>query len=331
LTDRHTPTSEERIEELGRAALTTPGPSGPLGELLPDGGEVQVISSGWRLAVREFVSNRLAVFALLLLIAIVLFCFIGPVFYHSDQSLANPLAATLSPGQTPIMGGASHILGTDENGLDELGRIMVGGQSAIEIGAFASIVAIVIGTLYGAISGLVGGFVDGLMMRFVDILLSIPLLLIVLVLATKYNGTVVDISLILGIFSWLAPARLVRGEVLTLRERDFVVAAQTMGSGRWRLIFKHLIPNAMSVTIVNVTFLIADSILIIAFLGFLGYGLQFPNTSWGDMLGNAQQYVQDGQWWLVYPVGGFLVAVVLCCNLIGDALRDAVDVRLRRR
>jgi peptide/nickel transport system permease protein len=299
--------------------------------MLPDGGEVQVISSGWRLAAREFVSNRLAVPALLLLIAIILFCFIGPSFYHSDQSLANPLAATLAPGQAPIGGGASHILGTDENGLDELGRIMLGGQSAIEIGAFASLVAIVIGTLYGAISGLIGGVLDAVLMRFVDILLSIPLLLIVLVLATKYNGTVVSISMILGIFSWLAPARLVRGEVLTLRERDFVVASQTMGSGRWRLITRHLIPNAMSVTIVNITFLIADSILIIAFLGFLGYGLQFPNTSWGDMLSGAQQYVQSGQWWLVYPVGGFLVAVILCCNLIGDALRDAVDVRLRRR
>ena len=104
-----------------------------------------------------------------------------------------------------------------------------------------------------------------------------------------------------------------------------------MGSSRWRLVFRHLIPNAMSVTIVNLTFLIADSILFLALLGFLGFGLQYPSTSWGDMLGNAQQYVQNGQWWLVYPVGGLLVVVVLCFNLIGDALRDAVDVRLRRR
>jgi peptide/nickel transport system permease protein len=316
---------------MGRAALVLPPPSGGLHELMPEGGQVQVVSSGWRLAVREFASNKLAVVALALLIAIILFCFIGPIFYSSNQTLANPLNSTLAPGQAPPIGGAAHLLGTDENGLDEFGRIMVGGQSALEIGAFASVVAIVIGTLYGAISGLIGGFVDGLMMRFVDILLSIPFLLIVLVLATKYNGTVLDLSLVLGVFSWLAPARLVRGEVLTLRTRDFVLAAQTMGSSRARLIFRHLIPNAMSVTIVNVTFLIADSIIYLALLGFLGFGLQFPNTSWGDMLGNAEQYVQNGQWWLVYPVGGFLVVVVLCCNLIGDALRDAVDVRLRRR
>jgi ABC-type dipeptide/oligopeptide/nickel transport system permease subunit len=168
-------------------------------------------------------------------------------------------------------------------------------------------------------------------MRFVDILLSIPFLFIVLVLATKYSGNLLQLSVILGIFSWLIPARLVRGEVLTLRTRDFVLAAQTMGATRSRLIFRHLVPNAMSVTIVNVTFLVADSILTLAYLGALGFGLPFPGTSWGNMLGNAEQYVTDGQWWLVYPVGACLVIVVLAFNLVGDALRDAMDVRLRRR
>jgi ABC-type dipeptide/oligopeptide/nickel transport system permease subunit len=169
------------------------------------------------------------------------------------------------------------------------------------------------------------------MMRFVDILLSIPFLLIVLVLATKYSATVVEESVLLGAFSWLVPARLVRGEVLTLRERDFVWAARVMGSTRTRLVLRHLIPNAISVTIVNVTFLIADAILALAFLGFLGEGIQYPSTSWGDMLGDAQTYISSGYWWLVFPVGVCLVLVVLSCNLIGDALRDALDVRLRRR
>ena len=306
------------------AGFGVPAPAGGLRHLGPEGGEVQVIASGWRLTVREFASNRLAVIALVLLLAIVLFSFVGPLIYHTDQVSSNLLANNLGPG-------GSHPLGTDENGFDELGRIMLGGQSSFEIGAFAATIAIIIGTLYGAIAGLVGGLLDAVLMRFVDVLLSIPYLIVVLVLATKYNGTVVTISLVLGVFSWLVPARLVRGEVLTLRTRDFVVAARTMGSSRTRLIFSHLIPNAMSVTIVNLTFLIADSILFLALLGFLGFGLQYPSTSWGDMLGNAQQYVQNGQWWLVYPVGGLLVVVVLCFNLIGDALRDAVDVRLRRR
>jgi peptide/nickel transport system permease protein len=331
LTDPQNIAPEQRVEEVGQATLPVPAPLGGLHGLGPEGGEVQVVASGWRLALREFASNRLAVVALLLLVLIVLFCFLGPVFYHSNQTSSNPLNATLAPGQASPLGGGSHLLGTDESGFDEFGRIMLGGQTALEIGFFSAAVAIVIGTLYGAISGLVGGIVDAVLMRFVDVLLSIPFLLIVLVLATKYNGTVLSISLILGIWSWLVPARLVRGEVLTLRERDFVVAAQTMGSSRLRLIFRHLIPNAMSVTIVNVTFLIADSIIYLALLGFLGFGLQFPSTSWGDMLGNAEQYVQNGEWWLVYPVGAMLVIVVLCANLIGDALRDAVDVRLQRR
>jgi ABC-type dipeptide/oligopeptide/nickel transport system permease subunit len=330
LTDPTNLPPEERIEQLGAIAMELPASLSGL-RPAPEGGPVQSVQSGWRLALREFASNKMAVMALVLLVLIILFCFVGPVFYHSDQSLANPLNATLAPGQAPLTGGATHLLGTDENGLDEFGRIMLGGQSAFEVAAFASLVAIVIGTLYGAVSGLIGGFVDAVLMRFVDMLLSIPFLLFVLVLATKYNGTVLTLGAVLGVFSWLVPARLVRGEVLTLRTRDFVVAAQTMGSGRWRLIYRHLIPNAMSVTIVNVTFLIADSILALAFLGYLGLGLQFPDTSWGDMLGNALQYVLAGQWWLVYPVGGCLVVVVLCFNLIGDALRDAVDVRLQRR
>ena len=169
------------------------------------------------------------------------------------------------------------------------------------------------------------------MMRFVDIVYSIPFLFIVLVLATKFSATVLEISLLFGFFSWLVPARLMRGEVLTLRERDFVSAARVMGSGRARLVYRHLIPNALSVVIVNVTFLVADSILALAYLGFLGFGLQYPTASWGDMLGNADTYISNGQWWLVYPVGFCLVAVVMACNLVGDGLRDAFDVRLRRR
>ena len=208
---------------------------------------------------------------------------------------------------------------------------MLGGQTALEVGFFAALISIVIGTLYGAVSGLSGRLIDGVMMRFVDIVYSIPFLFIVLVLATKFSATVLEISLLFGFFSWLVPARLMRGEVLTLRERDFVWAARVMGSKRSRLVYRHLIPNALSVVIVNVTFLVADSILALAYLGFLGFGLQYPTASWGDMLGNADSYISNGQWWLVYPVGFCLVAVVMACNLVGDGLRDALDVRLRRR
>jgi ABC-type dipeptide/oligopeptide/nickel transport system permease subunit len=310
--------------------IAEPGPAlggGVQIEILPsapEGGDVQIISSGWRLALREFMSNRLAVLGAGVIVFFILFCFVGPLVYHTNQTDFNPLVTSQPPG-------GGYPLGTDEHGFDELGRIMLGGQTALEVGFFAAFMATVLGTLWGAIAGLVGGIVDGIMMRFVDILLSIPFLLIVLVLATKYSATVVEESIIIGLFSWLIPARLVRGEVLTLRTRDFVHAARVMGAGQSRIVYRHLIPNALSVVIVNITFLVADSILALAYLGFLGFGLQYPTPSWGDMLGNAQQYVASGYWWLVYPVGACLVAVVLAANLVGDALRDALDVRLRRR
>jgi len=313
-------------------ALEARAPRSPETRVLEaEGGEVMFIASGWRLAIREFLDNKIAVVGLGIIVFFLLFCFIGPLIDPTNQTLTQPLAANLAPGAANPLGGHAGLLGTDENGFDELGRLMLGGQAALEIGFFAAFISIVIGTLYGAVAGLSGRLIDGAMMRFVDILLSIPFYLIVLILATKYNGTVVTLSLLLGLWSWLVPSRLMRGEVLTLRERDFVSAARVMGSSRTRLVYRHLIPNALSVVIVNVTFLVADSILYLAYLGFLGFGLQYPSTSWGDMLGNAQQNVSSGYWWLVYPVGACLVLVVLASNVIGDALRDAVDVRLRRR
>jgi len=290
----------------------------------PEGGEVYIVASGWRLAFREFADNRLALAAAAVLVFFILFSFVGPLVYHSNQSISNPLQFDQTPS-------GAHILGTDDTGFDEFGRIMLGGQTALEIGFLAAALATIIGTLWGAVAGLLRGLIDGAMMRFVDILLSIPYLLIVLVLATKYHATVISLALVIGLFAWLIPARLVRGEVLTLRERDFVQAARVMGATRSRIVLRHLIPNALSVVIVNITFQVADAILVLAYLGFLGFGLGYPATSWGDMLGNAQQYVASGYWWLVYPVGGCLVLVVLAFNVVGDALRDALDVRLRRR
>jgi ABC-type dipeptide/oligopeptide/nickel transport system permease subunit len=157
------------------------------------------------------------------------------------------------------------------------------------------------------------------------------LLFVILIISAHYGASVVKLSLIIGGFSWLVSARLVRGEVLTLRVRDFVLASRTMGATQNRLIYKHLIPNALGVVIVNITFQVADSINFLAILGFLGFGLNYPQVDWGDMLSNALNSLQDGYWWLVYPVGICLVVVVMAFNFIGDALRDTVDVRLRRR
>jgi ABC-type dipeptide/oligopeptide/nickel transport system permease subunit len=290
----------------------------------PEGGEVGPLNSGWRLAMREFARNKLAVAGVGILIFFVLFCFIGPLFYHGDYLVANLNAANDSPG-------AGHPLGTDTEGLDVLAELMRGGQASLEIGFLSAVIAIVIGALWGAISGLAGGLLDSAMMRVVDVLLSIPFLFIVLIVAVRYGATVLSLSVILGMFTWLVPARLVRGEVLTLKVRDFVLAARCAGSGRWRLINRHLLPNALSVIIVNVTFNIADAILAVSYLGFLGFGLHYPNLDWGDMISNGTDYMLDGYWWLIYPVGFCIVATVMACNFIGDALRDAFDVRLRRR
>ena len=227
--------------------------------------------------------------------------------------------------------GAGHPLGTDENGFDVLGQLMKGGQAALEIGFFAAFVAITIGALVGAVAGLAGGIIDTVLMRVVDIFLSVPFLFVVLILAVRYGASVLSLSLVIGGFSWQVPARLVRGEVLTIRERDFVLAARTAGAGSWRLIRRHLLPNALGVMIVNVTFQVADAILAVAYVGFLGFGLHYPNLDWGDMLSDGIGYMQDGYWWLIYPVGVCIVLTVMALNFIGDALRDSLDVRLRRR
>ena len=290
----------------------------------PEGGAIGPVASGWRLGLREFVRNWLAVVGLAVLVAFVVFCFAGPLFYHVNLYNTSLASTNLPPG-------AGHPLGTDNLGLDELGELMKGGQAALEIGFLSAAIGIIIGALWGAVSGLAGGIVDSVLMRVVDVFLSIPFLFIVLIVAVRYGASILGLSLIIGGFTWLVPARLVRGEVLTLRVRDFVSAARAAGSGRLRLINRHLLPNARGVIIVNVTFNIADAILAVATLGFLGFGLHYPNVDWGDMLSNGITYLQDGYWWQVYPVGTCIVLVVMACNLLGDALRDSLDVRLRRR
>jgi ABC-type dipeptide/oligopeptide/nickel transport system permease subunit len=291
---------------------------------LPEGGAVGPVQSGWRLALREFTRNRLAVIGLGILAFFVVFCFAGPLVYHGNIISTSLTSTNLPPG-------AGHPLGTDNEGFDQLGLLMNGGQAALEVGFFAAAIAITIGALWGAIAGLAGGILDSAMMRVVDVFLSVPILFVALIVAVRYGATVLSLSLIIGAFTWLVPARLVRGEVLTLRVRDFVAAARAAGSGQPRLIGRHLLPNALGVIIVNVTFNVADAILYVAYLGFLGFGLHYPHEDWGDMLSNGVTYMLDGYWWLIYPVGACIVLVVMACNMVGDGLRDSLDVRLRRR
>jgi peptide/nickel transport system permease protein len=166
--------------------------------------------------------------------------------------------------------------------------------------------------------------VGGILMRLVDVLLSVPFLFFVLILSARFHANAWTLALVIGAFSWLISARLVRGEVLTLRVREYVLAARVMGASRRRIILTHLIPNAMGVIIVNITFQVADAVLVVAALGFLGFGLSYPTTDWGSQLASGVTYISADYWWLVYPVGACIILTVLALNLLADALRDAV-------
>ncbi|MGH6876625.1 MAG: ABC transporter permease, partial [Rhizomicrobium sp.] len=185
--------------------------------------------------------------------------------------------------------------------------------------------------LYGAVSGFFGSWGDALMMRIVDALLSIPPLFLLIVLAVVFHPSLTVLIIVIAFVSWLVPARLVRGETLTLRVREYVQAVRVMGGSRRRIVLRHILPNAIGTIIVNATFQVADAILYLAFLGFLGLGVQAPQTDWGSMLSNGVTYAIQGFWWDIYPAGLAIVLVVVAFNFIGDALRDSLEVRLQTR
>jgi peptide/nickel transport system permease protein len=280
-----------------------------------------LLRRGWDV----FAENKLALASLGVLVFIVLFCFLGPVFYHTDQVHTNLSDYLCRPS-------AAHLLGCNDVGYDQLGRLMVGGQTSLEVGVAAALVAVIFGTLYGAISGFIGGTVDAFLMRVVDAGLAIPYIMVVIILSVVFHPTAIVMIFIIAVFYWLGVARLVRGETLTLRTREYVQAVKVIGGRRIRAVVRHVVPNAIGTIIVQATFAVADSILILAGLGFLALGVQPPSTDWGSMLSSGLQYIQGGgYWWLIYPPG---IAIILTCiafNFVGDALRDAFETRLQRR
>jgi peptide/nickel transport system permease protein len=281
-----------------------------------------LLRRGWEV----FAENKLALASLAMLVFIVLFCFVGPHVYHTDQVHTN-LANTLCPPSS------AHPLGCDNVGYDVLGRLMVGGQTSLEVGFAAAIVAVFIGTLYGAFSGFIGGPIDSFLMRIVDAGLSIPYIMVVIILSVVFHPNTIIMIFIIAVFYWLGVARLVRGETLSLRTREYVQAVKVIGGRKSRAVILHIVPNAIGTIIVQATFAVADSILILAGLGFLGLGVQPPATDWGDMLSGGLTYMQSGTnyWWLIYPAGIAIIITCICFNFIGDALRDAFETRLQRR
>jgi peptide/nickel transport system permease protein len=293
------------------------------GGAVPEGGPIAERGSG-RLVLAAFARNWQARIGVAIVVLLVLFCFLGPVFYSTDQVTVNLNLKDLAPG-------AGHPLGTDDTGYDVLGRLMLGGQSSLELGFAVAIATTLVGTIYGAVAGLAGGIIDGLMMRVVDTLLAIPWLVLLLIMVNIFSPSLWTIIALLTFLSWLGVARLVRGEVISLRTRDFVLAAKTMGSTTGRTMFRHLVPNAIGVIIVNATFSVADAILALSTLSFLGLGLPPPHADWGTMLTNGLNDLFNGYWWLVYPPAIVLIITIIAFSLIGDAVRDSLDVRLQRR
>jgi len=291
---------------------------------VPEGGEGRATGSIWRLIFDVFIKNRLAVVGLLIIIFFALFSFVGPLFYHTDQIHTNINKLNLRPS-------SAHVLGTDNLGYDVLGRLMLGGQSSLEVGLAAALLASLVGTAWGAVSGFVGGWIDAIMMRVVDSLLAIPYLIFVLLLASIFTPSIPMLILVIAMVSWLFTARLVRGDTLSLRIRDYVLAAKAAGTRSWRIVIRHIIPNVMGTVVVSATFSVADSILLLAALSYLGLGPPPPAANWGGMLTNGLTYVYDGYWWLIYPAGIAIVLIVVAFNFIGDALRDSLEVRLQVR
>jgi peptide/nickel transport system permease protein len=294
----------------------------------PAGGEAKSRGGALRQISRVFIENKLAVIGLIIIILIVGFCWLGPLFYHTNQTNAQEALFKSVENGGP---NGQHILGTDDQGYDIFGRLMFGGQNSLKVGFAAAVLGTIWGALYGAISGFWGGWIDAVMMRIVDVLLSIPILFLLIVLAVIFHPSVPLLIFVIAFVSWLIPARLIRGETLTLRVREYVQAVRVMGGSRRRIVLRHIVPNAIGTIIVNATFQVADAILLLAALGFLGLGVQPPQTDWGAMLSNGVDYAISGYWWEIYPAGIAIVLVVVAFNFIGDALRDSLEVRLQQR
>jgi peptide/nickel transport system permease protein len=289
------------------------------------GGDQPEASRGTiRLFVGVFLQNRLAIVGLGTIVLITLFSFVGPHLYVTNQVTTNIADLTQPPS-------AAHPLGTDTVGYDVLGRLMLGGQSTLEVGLAAAVLSSIVGTAWGGIAGYVGGWVDSIMMRVVDSFLAIPPLLLILILASTFTPTIPVLIVVISLVSWLATGRLARGDALSLRVREYIQAARMMGAGTGRIIVQHIFPNIIGTIMVQTTLSTANAILLLASLSYLGFGPPPPATNWGEMLSNGLNYVYDGYWWLIYPAGILIVLTVVAFNFVGDALRDAFEVRLAQR
>jgi len=310
--------ASEAPEVLEAPAVTT-----------PEGGDVLNPEGLLKLMWRTFSQNKLALVSVGVLLFMVLFCFVGPYVYRTQQ--VNSYLVVNNPVNYPWFHSLQFPLGTDPSGFNILGRLMYGGKSALIVGLLAGVISTFFGAIYGAIAGYRGGWLDAVLMRGVDTGLSIPQIFLLIAIITAFGASVTSIVLTLSFTGWFGSSRLIRGETLSLRTREYVMAVRAMGGTNRRIILRHILPNAVGTMVVIGTFAVADSILALTTLGFLGLGLHPPQTDWGTMLNNGVSYLANSYWWEIVPAGMCIVIVILTLNYIGDALRDAFETRLLQR
>jgi peptide/nickel transport system permease protein len=270
--------------------------------------------------IRRFSRNKLAVVGAVTVLFLICISLLAPVISPYDPTTIDVYNVLSPPSKT-------HVLGTDELGRDLLSRIIWGSRVSLKVGFVAVGIALLIGSIIGAVAGFYGGKVDAILMRLVDIMLAFPTFFLILAVIAILEPSIFTIMAVIGITSWMDVARLVRAEFLTLRERDFVDAARAIGISNVRLIFKHILPNALSPVFVAATFGVAGAILIESGLSFLGLGVQPPDPSWGNILTSGKDNIEVA-WWLSLFPGLAILITVLSYNLVGEGLRDALDPRL---
>jgi oligopeptide transport system permease protein len=273
----------------------------------------------WGDAWHRLQKNRLAVIGGGVLVVLALACLCGPLFSaysYEEQNLANGFAPP----------GAAHWLGTDQLGRDLLVRLCYGGRISLGVGLCATFVALTIGVVYGAVAGYVGGRTDAVMMRLVDIIYALPFTIFVILLMVFFGRNIILLFIAIGAVEWLTMARIVRGQVMALKKMEFIEAARSLGYSNRRIIFRHLLPNLLGPVIVYTTLTIPSVMLLEAFLSFLGLGVQPPMSSWGTLIKDGAEKMEE-YWWLLICPGTIFSLTLFSLNFLGDGLRDALDVR----
>jgi len=279
--------------------------------------------SPWHDARKRFVRNRAAVASTVILALITLACVFGPMVLPNafDSVDWNLMSA-------PPTRAGWHLFGTDELGRDLLVRTLIGGRISLLVGLLGTLVAVCIGVVWGATAGFVGGRVDGVMMRIVDMAFAVPYLLIAILVVTVFGRDILLVVGAIAAFSWLDMARVVRGQTLSIKSREFVEAARAIGVPTWRIIFQHVVPNLLGVVVIYTSILVPGVILSESVLSFLGLGVQEPMTSWGVLIHDGASVMEVSSWMLLFPAG-LLSLTLYCFNYIGDGLRDALDPKER--